>query len=161
MNRTLSESERYQIVVEWNQTSRDYPRDKCIHHLFEEQVARTPDAIAVVNPYREDANVPFRELCGAGVAFKVLDALTERLKPEHRLAFRRGFVDLVALGTVADATTLSGENRILVAQGLVALTAAKKKGIHALLASAGLLDGGALRIRRTRSDRGRVFDEVY
>ena len=99
-----------------------------------------PDAVAIVDPYREDANVPFRELCGAGVAFKVLDALTQRLKPQHRAAFRSGFVDLVALGTVADATTLSGENRILVTQGLIALTAAKKKGIRALLASAGLLD---------------------
>lgn len=98
-----------------------------------------PAAVAVVDPYREDAVVPFRELCGAGVAFKVLDALTGRLKPEHQAAFRRGFVDLVALGTVADATTLAGENRILVAQGLLMLTEARKKGIRALLASAGLL----------------------
>ena len=43
----LTESERHQILIEWNETAADYPRDKCIHELFEEQVARTPDAIAV------------------------------------------------------------------------------------------------------------------
>ena len=43
----LSEAERHQILVEWNRTEADYPRDKCIHELFEEQAARTPNAIAV------------------------------------------------------------------------------------------------------------------
>ncbi len=101
-----------------------------------------PNAIAVVNPYREDAGAPvaapFRDLCGAGVAFKVLDALTARLKPEHQKAFRRNFVDLVALGTVADASTVAGENRILVMHGLAMLATGKKTGIKALLARAGL-----------------------
>jgi len=97
-----------------------------------------PPAIAVVNPYREEAQVPFRDLCGAGVAFKVLDALTAKLKPEQRQNFRRNFVDLVALGTVADASTVAGENRILVAQGLLALAQSKKKGVRALLTTAGL-----------------------
>lgn len=97
-----------------------------------------PNAIAVVNPYREDAKVPFRDLCGAGVAFKVLDALTARLKPEHQKAFRRNFVDLVALGTVADASTVAGENRILVMHGLAMLATGRKTGVKALLARAGL-----------------------
>ncbi|AFY59073.1 amino acid adenylation enzyme/thioester reductase family protein [Rivularia sp. PCC 7116] len=44
----LSEIERYQILVEWNNTELDYPHDKCIHQLFEEQVAKTPDAVAVI-----------------------------------------------------------------------------------------------------------------
>jgi amino acid adenylation domain-containing protein len=44
----LSPAERQQLLVEWNNTQTDYPRDKCIHQLFEEQVARTPDAVAVV-----------------------------------------------------------------------------------------------------------------
>lgn len=97
-----------------------------------------PEAVAVVNPYREDAEVAFRDLCGAGVAFKVLDALTARLKPELQAAFRRNFVDLVALGTVADSSTLAGENRILVANGLEMLATGKKTGVRALLAVAGL-----------------------
>ncbi|KYC36320.1 hypothetical protein WA1_42115 [Scytonema hofmannii PCC 7110] len=44
----LTERERHQLLVEWNNTAQDYPQDKCIHHLFEEQVTLTPDAIAVV-----------------------------------------------------------------------------------------------------------------
>ncbi|KST65076.1 non-ribosomal peptide synthetase [Mastigocoleus testarum] len=44
----LSESERHQLLVEWNDTATNYPKDKCIHQLFEEQVEKTPDAIAVV-----------------------------------------------------------------------------------------------------------------
>ncbi len=44
----LSEAERYQLLVEWNNTTKEYPSDKCIHQLFEEQVERTPDAVAVV-----------------------------------------------------------------------------------------------------------------
>jgi len=43
----LTEAERHQILVEWNDTAADYPKDKCIHHLFEEQVERTPEAIAL------------------------------------------------------------------------------------------------------------------
>ena len=44
----LTEAERRQLLVEWNDTRRDYPRDKCVHVLFEEQAERTPDAVAVV-----------------------------------------------------------------------------------------------------------------
>ena len=44
----LSEAERHQLLVEWNDTATEYPQDKCIHQLFEEQVEKTPDAIAVV-----------------------------------------------------------------------------------------------------------------
>src|SRR6185369_5869843 len=40
----LAAAERHQILVEWNRTERDYPRDKCVHQLFEEQVKRTPEA---------------------------------------------------------------------------------------------------------------------
>src|SRR5262249_38908616 len=48
----LSEAERRVLLEEWNETSRDYPKEKCIHHLFEEQVWKTPDAAAVIS---EDA----------------------------------------------------------------------------------------------------------
>ena len=44
----LSETEQHQLLVEWNDTESEYPSDKCIHQLFEEQVERTPDAVAVV-----------------------------------------------------------------------------------------------------------------
>src|SRR4051812_19569668 len=55
----LTPPERNQLLHEWNATETDFPRDKCIHHLFEEQVQRTPDAIALV--YR-DCEITYREL---------------------------------------------------------------------------------------------------
>lgn len=102
------------------------------HHRPDETL---PEAVAVVDPYREGSRAPFQALCGAGVAFKVLDALTARLMPQHRTAFRHNFVDLVAVGTVADVTPLVGENRILVTHGLRALAQGKKTGLKALLVS--------------------------
>ena len=55
----LTEAERHQILVEWNDTAADYPKDKCIHELFEEQVERTPDAVAVEF---EGQQLTYREL---------------------------------------------------------------------------------------------------
>ncbi|MEW6738172.1 MAG: condensation domain-containing protein, partial [Acidobacteriota bacterium] len=55
----LSETEKHQLLVEWNDTAVDYPQDKCIHQLFEEQVERTPDAIAVVY---EQEQVTYQQL---------------------------------------------------------------------------------------------------
>lgn len=55
----LTESERYQLLVEWNDTQADFPQDKCIHQLFEKQVEKTPDAIAIVF---EDQQLTYREL---------------------------------------------------------------------------------------------------
>lgn len=97
-----------------------------------------PAAVAIVNPHREGCQAPFKQLCGAGVAFKVLDALVNRVQPQFRRSFRRTFVDLVALGTVADVTPLIGENRVLVAHGLLALAEGKKAGLRALLVAADL-----------------------
>ncbi|MFM7321435.1 MAG: single-stranded-DNA-specific exonuclease RecJ, partial [Armatimonadota bacterium] len=111
------------------------------HHRPGKQL---PDAVAVVNPYRLDSRAPFRDLCGAGVAFKVFDALYETVRPEWRAQFRRNLVDLAALGTVADVTRLVDENRILVAHGLAGLKDARKTGIKALQVGLGL-DSGSLR----------------
>ncbi len=55
----LTPAERHQLLVQWNDTAVDYPRDQCIHQLFEEQVARTPDAVAVVF---EDRQLTYAEL---------------------------------------------------------------------------------------------------
>lgn len=102
--------------------------------------AGLPPAVAVVNPYRDECAAPFKDLCGAGVAFKVMDALVARVQPRFRGSFRQSALDLVALGTVADVTPLIGENRVFVRHGLVALAEAKKAGIRALLISTDLLD---------------------
>ena len=63
----LPEAEKHQLLVEWNDTKTDYPTDKCIHELFETQVEKTPDAIALVFPSTgsgrgEDQQLTYREL---------------------------------------------------------------------------------------------------
>ena len=55
----LTEPERHRLLVEWNATAREYPREACIHQLFEAQVERTPDAVAVIS---EDRRLTYREL---------------------------------------------------------------------------------------------------
>src|SRR4028119_1643608 len=55
----LTPGERRQLLIEWNNTAKDYPQEKCIHQLFEEQVERTPDAVAVVF---EEKQLTYREL---------------------------------------------------------------------------------------------------
>jgi amino acid adenylation domain-containing protein len=57
----LTEAERHQLIVEWNETSGNYPSDQCIHQIIEEQAERTPDAVAVVF---EDERLTYRELNG-------------------------------------------------------------------------------------------------
>src|SRR5215210_8564591 len=55
----LSEAERHRLLLGWNDTATEYPRDRCVHELFEEQVERTPHAVAVVF---EDQQLTYREL---------------------------------------------------------------------------------------------------
>ena len=55
----LTDAERHRLLIEWNDTRREYPRDKCVHQLFEEQVGRTPEAVAVVF---ENQQLTYREL---------------------------------------------------------------------------------------------------
>ena len=122
-----------------------------------------PPAVAVVNPYRSDSRAPFRDLCGAGVAFKVFDALFGMVRPEHRDGFRRNLVDLAALGTIADVTALVGENRVLVAQGLAGLSTPKKKGLMALQVGLGLSENLraediAFKVGPTLNAAGRMDD---
>jgi single-stranded-DNA-specific exonuclease len=97
---------------------------------------RLPEAVAVVNPAREDAIYPFRGLAGVGVAFKLLQALYGRrgIKPERL----NRHLDLVALGTVADLVPLVDENRVLVRAGLGALSRTRKPGLRALARTAGV-----------------------
>jgi len=76
----LSEQQKYQLLVEWNQTAADYPQDKCIHQLFEAQVEQTPDAVAVVcedhhltySELNRRANQLAYDLQGLGVGLEVL-----------------------------------------------------------------------------------------
>jgi single-stranded-DNA-specific exonuclease len=105
------------------------------HH---EVTGPLPIALAVVNPKRRDSTYPFRELAGVGVAFKLLQAL---FRATGRDGQADEFLDLVALGTVADMMPLLAENRYLVRQGLEVLNAASRPGIRELITCAGLKIG--------------------
>ena len=100
------------------------------HHLPGETL---PDAVAVVDPKRADDESPFKNLCGAGVAFKLCAAL-EGCDPAELLEM---YGEFVALGTVADVMPLVGENRVLVREGLALLQDTMRPGLHALLESGG------------------------
>jgi single-stranded-DNA-specific exonuclease len=112
------------------------------HHLPGEQL---PDADAIVNPNQPGDSFPGKALAGVGVAFYVLMALRARLNDigwfERRGIARpnlAGYLDLVALGTVADLVPLDHNNRILVQQGLQRIRAGQcRAGIRALLEVAG------------------------
>ena len=94
-----------------------------------------PDALAVVNPRREDSTYPFRELAGVGVAFKLVCAL-EHDRPIEELL--EEYADVVAVGTVADVMPLVGENRIIVSHGLGYLPNTRNLGLRALMQKLGL-----------------------
>lgn len=98
-----------------------------------------PEAVAALDPKRRDCRYPFRELAGVGVAFKLGQAVAGLLgQPASR--FQSAYLDLVALGTIADVVPLTGENRSLAALGLERLRATKKVGLRSLLREAGLDD---------------------
>lgn len=93
-----------------------------------------PPAYSLVNPKLEDCPYPYKGLAGVGVAYKLVQAL-------HRAGIRvplrgREMLDVVAIGTVTDMMPLTGENRILVKHGLVALNETNRPGIRALLETA-------------------------
>ena len=97
-----------------------------------------PDCVAVVNPHRPDCPYPFRELAGVGVAFKLIcaceQARTGGSAAEVFEAMSRRFMDLVAIGTVADVMPLCDENRLIVSRGLEILNRGEERlGIAALL----------------------------
>ena len=101
------------------------------HH---EVIGPLPEALAVVNPKRRDSAYPFRELAGVGVAFKLLQAV---FRATGREGQENAFLDLVALGTVADMVPLLGENRYLVKRGLEVLNATGRLGLRKMIACAG------------------------
>jgi single-stranded-DNA-specific exonuclease len=103
------------------------------HQVAEPQ----PAAVALVNPQLGPANAPsFRELCSAGLAFKLAHAIVKRGRqrglPEAERFDLRPLLDYAALGTIADLVPLIGENRILAAIGLEKLNALRRPGLRAL-----------------------------
>ncbi|MDD6309211.1 MAG: single-stranded-DNA-specific exonuclease RecJ [Clostridia bacterium] len=92
-----------------------------------------PQAIAVVNPHRQDCPYPYKSLAGGGVAFKLISALCQDAK-----AAVTDYVDIAALATIADVVPLTGENRVIAALGLRKMRKMPATGIAALIEVSGL-----------------------
>ncbi len=100
----------------------------CDHHRPGEKL---PEAVAVLDPKREDCNYPFKELSGCGVGFKLLSALAKT--QEEPMEQLYGLLDLVAISIAADIVPITGENRILAYYGLKLINTNARPGIEAVL----------------------------
>ena len=98
------------------------------HH---EQAEKIPDAIAVIDCKRKDNKYPFRELAGVGVAFKLCQALSQKLELDESKYLK--FLDIVALGTISDIVPLKDENRVITKLGMMLIKQTKNCGLVALL----------------------------
>ncbi|MGA8341294.1 MAG: single-stranded-DNA-specific exonuclease RecJ [Candidatus Sulfotelmatobacter sp.] len=93
-----------------------------------------PNALAVVNPNQKGCDYPYKQLCGAGVAFKLAQGLMQRrLDANVQSKLLMSFMKVVAIATIADAVPLTGENRVFASLGLDALRKAVNPGLKALL----------------------------
>ncbi|MBQ3462796.1 MAG: DHH family phosphoesterase, partial [Clostridia bacterium] len=105
------------------------------HHTCKERLP--VDAVAILNPKRPDCSYPFDALAGVGVAFKLALAIAVSRKMNTKEVFEK-YIDLAALGTVADVVPLLGENRIIVDKGLHALQNPTRIGLRAIMEVAGV-----------------------
>lgn len=111
------------------------------HHEPKEQL---PQAYAIINPKQKDCNYPFKELAGVGVVFKFIQSLLLSFSKSKGKNIKltnyiyENYLDLVAVGTIADIVPLLGENRVMVKRGLSYLEKTKKVGLKTLLSQLGL-----------------------
>jgi single-stranded-DNA-specific exonuclease len=100
----------------------------CDHHRPGDTL---PDAVAVLDPKREDCNYPYDELCGCGVGFKLVQALAAHRN--QTIDDLIPYLDLVATAIAADIVPITGENRVLAKFGLEVINSAPRPGIKALI----------------------------
>ena len=105
----------------------------CDHHLPDKIL---PNAVAILNPKQSDCNYPYKELCGCGVGFKLITAISEKLNLPEELIFQ--YLDLTATAIAADIVPMTGENRVLAYFGLEQINANPSPGIKALIQLSGL-----------------------
>lgn len=105
----------------------------CDHHLPDAQL---PPAVAILNAKQNGCNYPFKELCGCGVGFKLITAISVRLNLPVENCYR--FLDLVATAIAADIVPITGENRIFAYHGVKRINESPCPGIKALLELSGL-----------------------
>lgn len=106
----------------------------CDHHLPDEIL---PPAVAILNPKQKDCTYPYKELCGCGVGFKLITALSEKLGLPSESPFE--YLDLLATAIAADIVPMTGENRIMAFHGLIKANKNPNHGIKALIKLSGLV----------------------
>ncbi|WP_421803593.1 single-stranded-DNA-specific exonuclease RecJ [Flagellimonas sp.] len=100
----------------------------CDHHRPGQQL---PEAVAVLDPKQEDCEYPYKELCGCGVGFKLIQALAS--KQGKTIKDLMPYLDLVATAIAADIVPITGENRVLAHYGLQVINEHPRTGIKALI----------------------------
>jgi single-stranded-DNA-specific exonuclease len=112
----------------------------CDHHLPDSEL---PEAVAILNPKQTGCAYPYKELCGCGVAFKLITALCMTLSlPEEKYMM---YLDLVAIAIAADIVPMTGENRVLCFLGLKKINENPNHGIRALMSLSGLSAPASIR----------------
>ena len=106
----------------------------CDHHLPDHQL---PKAAAILNPKQSGCNYPYKELCGCGVGFKLMQAITETL--DLAASQYLDYLDLVATAIAADIVPLTGENRVMAFYGLKKVNENPCPGIKAIMQMSGML----------------------
>lgn len=104
----------------------------CDHHLPGKIL---PDAVAILNAKQPGCGYPYKELCGCGVGFKLMQSLSQKIGLPAQDVF--GYLDMVAIATCSDIVPLTGENRIFVSEGLKILNAQPRPGIKKMIQLAG------------------------
>jgi single-stranded-DNA-specific exonuclease len=117
-------------AIEQVQYAREHGIDiiVCDHHRPGDQL---PEALAILNPKRADCAYPYKDLCGCGVGFKLVQAYTQHKGRAPQSTYP--LLDLVATAIAADIVPVTGENRILATYGLLQLNQAGRPGLRALL----------------------------
>ncbi len=100
------------------------------HHLPQENV---PKAFAILNPKKKGDEYPFKELCGAGVAFKLVQGLIKKIPELQNTGWEKWLLDMAGLATLSDMVPLVGENRVLAFYGMKVLQQTKRAGLQHLL----------------------------
>ncbi len=100
------------------------------HHMQNHVV---PEAYAIVNPNQEGDGYPNKNLCGAGVAFKVAQALLQKTSASVSEGWEKWLLDMVGIATLSDMVSLTGENRVFAHYGLLVLRKSPRLGIRTLL----------------------------
>ncbi|MFH1681668.1 MAG: single-stranded-DNA-specific exonuclease RecJ, partial [Candidatus Eisenbacteria bacterium] len=110
----------------------------CIITDHHEPKGTLPEAVALIDPRRPECGYPYKDLAGVGIAWKLADALAASGIGSREEILED--LDLVAVGTIADVSQLTGENRIFVREGLERLASTAKPGLRALLEVAGFAE---------------------